>query len=224
MAQSAVASDVVFLTAKHTVKPEEKDSLNGGLFLSAIDQLRTLPGVVTVFWGRSIEQTDRLAVVIRYTSPPTTNPSGILAPFSTTPNSPQLQHLRFSYDAGADLPSYPATEIAFPCFASDTPLAELEPLIADLEAALPKMVHPDGEKIALGWNSGWLAQPKTLAHSLSKTTGQAIVWGMFIGWVSREEHLKVTGTELFLKPAMPLIKRMLPMVEGLEGVHFAFRE
>jgi hypothetical protein len=128
--------------------------------------------------------------------------------------------LRFNFDA-VDLPSFPVTEMALPCYPAHVSTDELDAIIAPFMKAL--LAIPNREHRAIGHRSGWLASPPTIAHT-GTPEGQAHVYAMFIGWKSKEAHLAATQDETFLEAIKPMNPFLLEFAEGLEMMHFVFKE
>lgn len=218
MTDKVVATDLIYLTARASVKPEHDGSPGGDAFRNTIEQLRSRSSCSGVVWGRSIEEPSLLAVVVRWTSTDEVLPEDFLEHFSRDTVTSAILTFRFLFDAG-DLLVYPTVEIALPCFSDDTPVEEVEAVVEPFTIALrriPEQLH------ALGLAAGWLAHPSTIPHNESPT-GKGRIYAMFIGWQSIETHLAATETQAFKIPAGPMRMRMLPFNERLGLMHFVFR-
>ena len=60
-----VASDLIYIQASRTLRPEDIESTAGSLFLRCLERIRDGPHCAALFWGRSEEDPNLLGVVIR---------------------------------------------------------------------------------------------------------------------------------------------------------------
>ena len=60
-----IATELIYLTVKPDVVPEDTGNPTGRLFLNSIEQLRDRPTCAAVYWGRAFEYDHRIALVVR---------------------------------------------------------------------------------------------------------------------------------------------------------------
>ncbi|KAK3315691.1 hypothetical protein B0H66DRAFT_604022 [Apodospora peruviana] len=219
MTDKIVATELIYLNVKPIVKPEDDDSATGRLFLNCVEQLRLQPHAASVFWGRSIDNPDIVAVAVRWTSTDERAPTNYFRPYEVD-SAPETRVFYVGFDAG-DLTSYPTTEIALPSFSTDaTSGEELDLVIHTFMEALSQI--PDSNICALGVRGGWMSP----IASEASPTGLASMFAMVVGWPSKNAHLAAAETETFKAPFGPMIERMIPFGEdgpGIHLMHFKFR-
>ncbi|PGH06441.1 hypothetical protein AJ79_06531 [Helicocarpus griseus UAMH5409] len=241
---SNTVTELVYLTFKPGVKPEDPDNADGRVFTNALEAVKLQSGYQHSNWGRTVEDENDIVWIVEWKDTTSSLPLSQITPILSPTSTPISLHTTLQPPLEVShltSPSTPIVELAILPFPSSLPFDEKAPLdnaLSNLRSTMLN-INPDEESVRRQVSSsrkepvkpapprwvslGWVERPGTVKHAESPT-GDAELAVLVAGWESVEEHEAVRGTESFQKAVQPLKEKMLPGIKVLGMRYVTFKK
>ncbi|KAK2800976.1 hypothetical protein FQN50_007951, partial [Emmonsiellopsis sp. PD_5] len=149
-------TEIIYLTLKPTVKPEDPDNDEGRIFLEALQAVKQQSGYESSHWGRTEEDENNVVWIVEWKDTTSSVPLSILTPIlspsstpitthtTLTPPLPTATHTHHTHHTHEHthtcphphdhptLPTTPTTELTILAFPSSLPFAEKSSICTNL--------------------------------------------------------------------------------------------